>query len=197
MDTLTLIIGVGAVVLGLVVGILVQKRLAESSKENAESQGKKFIEDALVESERIKQEAVLKSKDDAYQHKQEVDKEIKQRTVELKKEERRFSQKLEQIESKIDLLDKRETDFHKKEKAFSKQESLLSKRKNEADALIDEQRTKLENIAGISREEAQKRLVDSIFITLGYISVVVADEYQGYISHDADHCGFCTGLSTY
>ena len=162
MDTLTILISIGAVVLGLVGGIFVQKRLAEASKDNAESQGKKFIEDALSEAERIKKEAILKSKDEAYQHKQEVDKEIKQRSVEIKKEERRFSQKLEQIEKKIDLLDKRETDFLSKEKSFAKQENKLHKRKQEADVLIDEQRTKLENIAGISREEAQKRLVDSI-----------------------------------
>jgi len=161
-DTLTILIGVGAVVLGLVGGVLVQKRLSESSNKNAESQGRKFIEDALREAERIKQDATLKAKDDAYQHKQEVEKEIKQRTSELKKEERRFSQKLEQIESKIDLLDKREIDFLQKEKAFVQQENVLAQRKREADALINEQRNKLENIAGISREEAQKRLVESI-----------------------------------
>ena len=162
MDTLTILIGVGAVVLGLVGGVFVQKRLAASSRENAESQGKKFIEDALREAERIKQDSVLTAKDDAYRHKQEVEREIKQRSIELKKEERRFSQKLEQIESKIDLLDKREIDFLKKEKAFVQQENSLAKRKIEADALINEQRNKLENIAGISREEAQKRLVESI-----------------------------------
>jgi len=161
-DTLTILIGVGAVVLGLVGGVFVQKRLAASSRENAESQGKKFIEDALREAERIKQDSVLTAKDDAYRHKQEVEREIKQRSIELKKEERRFSQKLEQIESKIDLLDKREIDFLKKEKAFVQQENSLAKRKIEADALINEQRNKLENIAGISREEAQKRLVESI-----------------------------------
>lgn len=162
MDTLTIVIGVAALVSGLVGGVLVQKRLAESSKENAEVQGKKFIEDALREAERIKQDAVLKAKDDAYQHKQEAEKEIKLRSSELKKEERRFSQKLEQIESKIDLLDKRETDFLQKEKSFVQQENLLAKQKTEAEALINEQRNKLENIAGISREEAQKRLVESI-----------------------------------
>jgi ribonuclease Y len=156
------VIGVAALVSGLVGGVLVQKRLAESSKENAEVQGKKFIEDALREAERIKQDAVLKAKDDAYQHKQEAEKEIKLRSSELKKEERRFSQKLEQIESKIDLLDKRETDFLQKEKSFVQQENLLAKQKTEAEALINEQRNKLENIAGISREEAQKRLVESI-----------------------------------
>lgn len=162
MDTLTIIVGIGAALVGLVGGFLVQKRLAESSTKNAEAQGKKFIEDALSEAERIKQDALLKAKDETYQFKQEAEAEIKQRSAELKKEERRFSQKLEQIESKIDLLDKREVEALKKQKLFATLENSLNKRVKEMDGLIEEQRTKLENIAGISRDEAQKRLVESI-----------------------------------
>nr|MBF0222948.1 ribonuclease Y [Desulfobulbaceae bacterium] len=161
-ETLTILVGIAAIVIGLVGGILVQKRLSASSKENAEAQGKKFIEDALAEADRIKKDTLLKAKDEAYKYKQEVELETKQRSSELKKEEKRFSQKLEQIESKIDLLDKRETELLKNEKAFSVQENSIIQRRKEAEALIDEQRTKLENIAGISREEAQKRLVESI-----------------------------------
>lgn len=162
MDTVTLAIGGLAIVIGVVVGILVQKRLASASKENAESQGRKLIEDALAEAERVKQEGALKAKEDALSLKQEVEKEIKARSIEIQKEEKRFSQKLEQIERKIDLLDKREVEFLKKEKSFVQLENALAQKKKEVDHLIDEQRTKLENIAGISRDEAKKRLIESI-----------------------------------
>ncbi len=162
MDILTIVIAFVGIVAGIVVGVILQKRLAASSKENAEAQGRKLIEDALSEADRIKQEVALKAKEEAYQLKQEVEKEIKVRSVELQKDERRFSQKLEQIERKIDLLDKREVEFHKKEKAFSKQEKGLAQRRKEAEDLIDEQRSKLEKIAGIPREEAMKRLMESI-----------------------------------
>jgi len=161
-DIVTIAISVAALVIGVVGGVLLQKRLAESSKENAAAQARKMVNDALAEVERLKQDALLTAKEETLQAKQAADEEIKNRSLELKKEEKRFSQKLEQIERKIDLLDKREVDLLQKEKSFVQQESILAKREGEIEQLIEEQRTKLENIAGITREEAQKRLVESI-----------------------------------
>ncbi len=142
--------------------MFLQRRLATSSAENATEQARKMVADALAEAERLRQDAMLKAKEDVYKAKKEADEEIKNRSAELKGEEKRFSQKLEQIERKIDLLDKREVDLLQKEKSFTQQEGDLAKRQKEIEALINEQRTKLENIAGITREEAQKRLVESI-----------------------------------
>ena len=162
MDTITILISLAAVVLGGVGGALLQKRRVETSTDQAFQKAKKLVSEAQSEADRLKKEAQLKAKDEAYQAKLKAEEEIKGRSQELKKEEKRFSEKLEQIERKIDLLDKRETDFLQKEKAFGKQEAILHKRQGEIDALIDEQRTKLENIAGITREEAKRRLVESI-----------------------------------
>jgi len=161
-DTITILISLAAVVLGGVGGALLQKRRVETSTDQAFQKAKKLVSEAQSEADRLKKEAQLKAKDEAYQAKLKAEEEIKGRSQELKKEEKRFSEKLEQIERKIDLLDKRETDFLQKEKAFGKQEAILHKRQGEIDALIDEQRTKLENIAGITREEAKRRLVESI-----------------------------------
>lgn len=162
MDIITVGISSTAVVIGVALGVLLQKRLAESNKDNAANQARKLVSDALSEADRIKQDALLKAKEESYQAKQEAEEEIKNRSLELKKEEKRYSQKLEQIERKIDLLDKREVDFLQKEKSFAQQEAILAKQQGEIDKLIEEQRTKLENIAGITREEAQRRLVESI-----------------------------------
>lgn len=162
MDILTIGLSSAAIIIGVVIGVLLQKRLAESNKDNAVAQASKLVNDALAEADRLKQDALLRAKEETYQAKLEAEEEIKNRSQELKKEEKRFSQKLEQIERKIDLLDKREVDFLQKEKAFVQQENLLTKQQAEIEKLVDEQRTKLENIAGITREEAQRRLVESI-----------------------------------
>jgi len=161
-DSITILISLAAVVVGGVGGVLLQKRRVEASNDQASLKAKKLVSEAEAEADRLKKEAHLKAKDEAYQSKQKADEEIRGRSQELKREEKRFSEKLEQIERKIDLLDKRETDFLQKEKAFTKQEAILNKRQGEIDRLVDEQRVKLENIAGITREEAQKRLVESI-----------------------------------
>jgi ribonuclease Y len=150
------------VFVGIAIGIYIRKRFTEIHQKNIESQGKQLIEKAIREAEQIKKEAQLQSKDEAYQLKQEVEKDIRERKSEIVQEEKRLSQKLDQIERKIDLLDKRETDLLRREQAFVQQEKQLEQKMKKADAFIEEQRFKLEKIAGISREEAKKLLMESI-----------------------------------
>jgi ribonuclease Y len=154
-----LIAGIAA---GLLAGFFLRKKFVESRKENFEEQGKRLIEEAIAESEQLKKETLLQSKDEAYRLKQDAEKEIKERKAEIIEEEKRFSQKLDQIERKIDLLDKREIEFLKKEKILLKDEGQLADQKKEIDRLISEQRVKLEKISGISQEEAKKQLMESI-----------------------------------
>lgn len=150
------------ILLGIAAGYFIRKRVVEAQKQNIEAQGKQLIENAIFEAEQIKKETLLHSKDEAYQLKQEAEREIKARMAEVVSEEKRFRQKLEQIERKIDLLDKRETDFLQREKTFVQQEKVLAEKNRQADGLIEEQRYKLEKIAGITREEAKKLLMESI-----------------------------------
>ena len=155
-----------AIVLGLcggvALGFLVRKKFLEDRTENLEAQGRKLIENALAEAEQIKKEAVLQSKDEAFALKQDAEREIKALKKDVLEEEKKFIQKLEQIERKMDFLDKREMDFLKKEQTFAREEEALSRRQKEIDLVIEEQRVQLEKISGISREEAKKQLTDSI-----------------------------------
>lgn len=147
---------------GITIGIYIRKRFTEIHQKNIESQGKQLIEKAIREAEQIKKEAQLQIKDEAYQLKQEAEREIRERKSEVVLEEKRLSQKLDQIERKIDLLDKRETDLLRREQSFVQHEKQLEQKTKKAEALIEEQRYKLERIAGISREEAKKMLLESI-----------------------------------
>ncbi len=156
---LYVLIGLAA---GAAVGFFIRKRMVEAGKENIEQQGRKLIEDALAEAERIKKDATLQIKDEVYQLKHEAEKEIKGRKHELNEEEKRLSQKLDQIERKIDLLDSREMEFLKKEQAYFAQEKELGDRRKDLEGLIEEQRYQLEKISGITREEAIKQLSESI-----------------------------------
>ncbi len=130
--------------------------------EGADAQGRKLIEQALVQAEQIKKEALLQSKDDALKIKQETEKEIKARKTEIIEEERRYSQKLDQLERKIDLLDKREMDLRAKEERLSRGENNLKDRERDLDEVIEQQRLQLEKISGTSREEAKRLLIESI-----------------------------------
>ncbi|MEJ2033453.1 MAG: ribonuclease Y [Deltaproteobacteria bacterium] len=149
-------------VAGAAIGYLARKRLVDSKRENVEEQGRKLIEEALTEAERLKKEASLQARDEAYQLKQEAEREAKTRKHEINEEEKRLSQKLDQIERKIDMLDKREMEFLKKEQALVQEEKKIEQQQQQAAQFIEQQRAQLEKISGISREEAKKILIENI-----------------------------------
>ncbi|MFZ5759986.1 MAG: ribonuclease Y [Thermodesulfobacteriota bacterium] len=147
---------------GVVVGFIFHKKLLDAKKLNVDEQGKKLIENALLEAEKIKKEAQLQAKDEEYQLKLALEQEIKELKAGILAEEKRLTQKSEQVERKIDLLDKREIDLLNREKSLSSEEGKIDALRREIEALAEEQRGQLEKISGISREEAKKLLTDSI-----------------------------------
>ncbi|MFZ5766768.1 MAG: ribonuclease Y [Thermodesulfobacteriota bacterium] len=147
---------------GVVVGFIFHKKLLDAKKLNVDEQGKKLIENALLEAEKIKKEAQLQAKDEEYQLKLAVEQEIKELKAGILAEEKRLTQKSEQVERKIDLLDKREIDLLNREKSLSSEEGKIDTLRREIEALAEEQRGQLEKISGISRDEAKKLLTDSI-----------------------------------
>ena len=155
-------VGLVALGVGLTAGFYLRKFIIDSRREEAEAQGRKLVENALAEAERIKKDAVLQSRDESLQLKQDAEKEIYERKKEVAEEEKRLIQKLDQMERKIEMLDQREMDLYKKEQNLAKEEEKLGGRNREIDQLVEQQRAQLEEIAGISRDEAKQKLIESI-----------------------------------
>lgn len=65
---------------GVIGGFLLRKRFVEGHRANIENQGKQLIENAIFEAERLKKDAVLQSKEIAYQLK----KRLKRKSVLIK-----------------------------------------------------------------------------------------------------------------
>ena len=147
---------------GLLAGFLVRRYFIEAKQQDIEEQGRKLIENALSDAEKLKKEALLQAKEDEIRFRKEAEKEIKELKVEVLSEEKRLTQKSEQMDRKIDLLDKREMDLLNKKKTVDEEEKVIVRHRQEAQSLVDQQRNKLENISGISREEAKKLLTESI-----------------------------------
>ncbi len=162
MSTSMIITAILAVIAGIIAGFVLRKLTIERNKAGYDEQGRQLINDALGEVERIKKESSIQLKEESFQLKQTMEKEIRGRKNELIEEEKRFGQKLDQVEKKLDLLDKRELEVLNKEQHFIEQEKKLANRRKDLDVVIDEQRLQLERISGISREEARRLLSESI-----------------------------------
>ena len=145
--------------IGVAFGLIFTKKLAKDKMKVAENTAKKVIEKAKKDAESVKKEAALQAKDDLYKAKGEFEKETRERRSELQKLERRLIQKEEHLDKKVDLLDQKEINISKREKNLIHQEKDILDKEKKYNKLIKDQTEQLERIAGISSDEAKRRLM--------------------------------------
>ena len=154
-----LIMIVAALAVGVFVGMLLRRKLAESRIADAERASTQIVEEAKKEADSIRKEAVIQAKDTVLEAKADWEKEARELRRELQAQEKRLLQKEENLDRKIVQLDDREGDLGRREKALLQQEEQLKSREQEIGGLIQEQRTRLENISGMKSEEAKQQLM--------------------------------------
>jgi ribonuclease Y len=156
MDNLIMIAAVLiSLAIGLVIGTILRKKIAESKIQGAEEEAKRLVHLAKIEAENLKREEIFKAKEEIIKGKEELDKEIKERRGEIQKQEARIIQKEENLERRSD-------NFEKKEKDLEREYQVLEERKKDVEAVLEDQMKKLQEIAGLSEEEAKKYLLSEI-----------------------------------
>jgi len=162
MITQFVIIALAGVLAGAVIGIIVRKKMVESKLDSAEEYSRKVILEASKQAETIRREAQLQAKDKLYQMKIEFEEETRSRRKELQSQEKRLFQKEETLDKKTEQLEQREGANAKTEASLAQRQSELKKAEDELGGLIEDERRKLERVAGISAAEAKEMLVSSM-----------------------------------
>lgn len=139
--------GVGGVVLGYFLRILVLL----GKRGSMELQIRKMMLDAEERAKKVIEEGEKKGQERA----QELVAEYKERERELKATEERLVRKEEVIDSRQLKIDAQEAEIAKKNED-------IEAAKQKAEMLIKEQQQKLEQVAGLSAEEAKNELIKSI-----------------------------------
>ncbi|MFH1189687.1 MAG: ribonuclease Y [Candidatus Omnitrophota bacterium] len=149
-----------AVFFGL--GYFIRKFYAKSKIKNAEDKAKKMLEDAKVDAGKLKHEAELQAKDILLKLRTEFEKETKDRRQELILLEKRLIQKEENLDRKVDVLDRKDKENERREHSLIEKEKLLISRDKEMERLLQEEKEKLQNISGMTRDEARQLLLKKL-----------------------------------
>ena len=130
------------------------------------SKQKKMEAEVRKEAEVIKQKKLLEVKEKFLSKKNEVDKEIHQRNQQLQQAENRNKQREMSLNQRQDELNRRKQETEAMRTRLENQQALLEKKEEELDArqsdLINQERSKLEELSGLSAEEAKQQLIDSL-----------------------------------
>ena len=141
--------------IGIVLGMIIRKKIAESKIEGAEQEAKRVVELAKIEAENLKKEEIFKAKEEIMNARNELDQEIKERRGEIQKQESRIIQKEENLEKRAD-------NFEKKERQLEHEEQLLQEKEQEVEEIKAEQAVALQKIAGLTQEEAKVQLLQKV-----------------------------------
>ena len=120
-STVSILIGVGSALVGIILGVVINKQMVATKYGKAKYTATKILEDALSEVKTMKKEAVLEAKEEAHAIKMELDKELRDRRSEVQRIEDRLAQKEEFMTKKEEMLDKKQDNLeHSKEQIDKK-----------------------------------------------------------------------------
>ncbi|HSB92731.1 MAG TPA: ribonuclease Y [Flavitalea sp.] len=162
MDTLTIIISVAALVIGIIAGKFIFAQNTRKQVEEAEAQARKITAEAELTAETLKKEKLLEAKEKFVQLKAEHDREVLEKNRKLNDSENRARQKEQSITLKLEQLDKQVKDNESIKDNLNRQIEVVNLKRTELEKHQEEHIRRLEKIAGLTAEEAKSQLVESL-----------------------------------
>lgn len=151
------------IIIGLVVGLGVGILLSHTSlKKKLEEEGRALLKEAEEKAEIIKKEKMLQAKEKFLQLKGEHEKQVQERNNKVMQAENKIKQKEQTLNQKVEELQKKSNEFLQAKENLNKQVEKLQQRQQEVEKTYKESVTKLEQIAGLSAEEAKAQLVETL-----------------------------------
>ena len=180
MDPISILIGLGSgLIVGIAVGFIIRKAVAERKIGSAEEQARHILEDAIKNAEGAKKESILSAKEEIFNLKKEADFDIKERRKEISRQERRIAQKEEALDQKTEAIEK-------KEAALTEKHRAIDELKEQTQATLNAQIANLERIAGLTAEEAKAELVARLDSEMRHATAQKIAEYEEVFREESE-----------
>ena len=156
---------VGAVALfggGWLAALQIRRRRERDAEQTMHDTAARVVEEAKKEADAVRREAELQAKDVVLRAKNEAERDAKEQRREVTAAERRVAQKEETVTKRLESIADRERDLQRRDEDWKRKESDLGRLRTEQEALVESVRRKLEQTAGLTRDEARRELVDQM-----------------------------------
>jgi ribonuclease Y len=152
------------------IGILLYRLLNSSGLEkrrakilhDAKREATAILKEGKAEAEAIKKDKILQAKEKFIELKSEHEKVINNKDRKISEAEKRIKQKESKVSQELDKTTRKNKELDANIEDLSKKQALLEKKNNELDKLRRRQIDELENISGLSKDEAREKLVESL-----------------------------------
>ncbi len=156
LNVLLLVLGLAAgLVVGAVAGYFVYKSRMETRQAQARADARSIVEDARREAETKRREAELAAKEAALKIKDDAEAEVRARRAEIARIE-------ERLDNRDSSLERREGELDERRRGLSEAEEALRRKEEDLRAKEAEQLKVLEELSGLTRAEAERRLFSGL-----------------------------------
>ncbi len=162
--------------LALFVGYMGHKLAITRTLGDTETRARRILDDGQRAVDRMRVEAEgklregeariraveLEAKEMALKARSELEQETRARQKEIQEVERRVLQQEEQLARQLGQLDRRETEVQSRDRALGEREKGFLVKEAQLNSALDDQRRKLEGIAGLTADEAKRQLMAQV-----------------------------------
>ena len=152
---LTIIISVAALILGGIGGYLVFRYVLKGKYNE-------MVEAAKKEADVMKEKKLLEVKEKFLNKKSELEKEVQVRNQHIQQSENRLKQREMSLNQRQEELGRRKNDLDNQQVRIENEKKLITIKQEELEKMQLKEREKLEELSGLSAEEAKQRLVESM-----------------------------------
>ena len=152
---ITIIAALVALVIGGAIGFFIFRYVIKGKYNE-------MIEAANKEAEVVKEKKLLEVKEKFLNKKAELEKEVQQRNSRIQQNENKLKQREISLNQRQEDLGRRKMEIDQYQQRVDNEKKLLSVKQQELDKMQKQEQAKLEELSGLSAEEAKQRLIESL-----------------------------------
>ena len=149
-------------VAGFFIGRAISEKIRKAKIETAEAVIAKMKEEAEQECKAIKKEAILEAKEQEIKLRNDFERDTREKKAELQRAEQRLNQKEELLNKRDASLLKQKEELEQQKKDLDRRVVSIQAKQEKIDQQYESVVQKLEEISGLSKEEAKKQLTETI-----------------------------------
>ena len=164
LKSIYLIVGglAGLLILYFLLDFFFRRKVLKMKTLQAEKQAKDIIDTAKKELEIKKKELDIKAQKELFEAKSSFERSTKSIRNELDKKRKQMKVMEINAEKKMDMVSRKESALRSREKAIIAKEKANKKKEEELEQMLGVQNRRLEQIAGLTAEEAKRILIDNL-----------------------------------
>jgi len=161
-NTILYAFALGALVLGSLLGVMIQRSITSKRIGEANDLARRIVDEARKEAQAQKKEILLQGQNEVFSQKHALEVEYKEQERALKNREKKLQDISDRMEEKMERITRKEHDILLQEKEQAQRERVLSEKESLLESKLDEQERRLEEVSGLTVEEAKSRLFEEI-----------------------------------